>query len=620
MFRHHRRFHVPGFRLPALVVGLCISIAGGMLCYVVAINRLDADAQETFTNTVGSVQFTLTGRIKSYADVLRSTASLFQAQPALTREQFHRYVQGLDFQKQFPGIESINFAHFVKEAERPAFEKMMQAQLAGLPGAPQRFEIKQGGSRPDYLAVTYIEPHTVWMQRLGADLQARESVLATLNRSRDTGDVATSGSPLPFSRKVITGIGMRLPVYRVDMPLDTVEQRRAAYFGSVGIGFSMERLLQGVLESQPIRNMRLVLSTVGSHDPAGPKQVVLYDSAGQKGRSDKKTDPDNELSMTVPIQFSNHAWQARFCVDKGAVRSVGDDWLPMLAMATGFFSCALLFSIYHILASSRRRALEMAREMTQELRASEAKLKHSNETLRRLAAHAENIKESERKRIAREIHDDLGQNLLALRIEAEMLRLRTGERHPHLHERACRTLAQIDTTIKSVRQIINDLRPHVLDLGLNAAVAWQITDFRRRTGIACELFEHEGEIALSDGCATALFRILQESLTNISRHAHASSVEIHLEVQRDKIAMTISDDGVGLPATAERKPGSFGLIGIEERVKILGGTVSITSSPGTGTTVAVTVPLLEHGDMVYVPRSDAPRPSRRQEGKVGILT
>jgi signal transduction histidine kinase len=289
-------------------------------------------------------------------------------------------------------------------------------------------------------------------------------------------------------------------------------------------------------------------------------------------------------------------------------------------MATGFFSFTLLFSIYHTLASSRRRALEMAREMTQELRASEAKLKHSNETLRRLAAHAENIKESERKRIAREIHDDLGQNLLALRIEAEMLRLRTGERHPHLHERACRTLAQIDTTIKSVRQIINDLRPHVLDLGLNAAVAWQITDFRRRTGIACELFEHEGEIALSDGCATALFRILQESLTNISRHAHASSVEIHLEVQRDKIAMTISDDGVGLPATAERKPGSFGLIGIEERVKILGGTVSITSSPGTGTTVAVTVPLLEHGDMVYVPRSDAPRPSRRQEGKVGILT
>jgi signal transduction histidine kinase len=616
----NRRFRLSFSRLPPVWLGLCISATGGILCYLLALNRLDNDATETFTNTVGSVQFTLTGRIKSYADVLRSTSSLFQAQPALTREQFHRYVQGLDFKKQFPGIESINFAHFVREAERPAFEKKMQEEFAGLAGAPQRFDIKPAGTRPDYLVVSYIEPSTDWMQRLGADLQARKSVVGTLDNSRDTGDVATSGSPLPFPHKVITGIGMRLPVYRVNMPLDTVEQRRAAYFGSVGIGFSMERLLQGVLESQPIRNMRLVLSTASVRDDSGPKQIVLYDNAGQKDKSGTEVDSDDELSMTVPIQFSHHAWEARFSVAKRDMRSIGDVWLPVLAMATGFFSCALLFSIYHTLASSRRRALEMAREMTRELRASEAKLKHSNETLRRLAAHAENIKEGERKRIAREIHDDLGQNLLALRIEAEMLSLRTGTRHPHLHDRACQTLAQIDTTIRSVRQIINDLRPHVLDLGLNAAVAWQIADFRRRTGIACELVEHEGEIVLSDGCATALFRILQESLTNISRHAHASHVEIHLKVQQNRIAMTISDNGIGLPASAERKPGSFGLIGIEERVKILGGTVSITGSPGAGTTVAVTVPLLEHGEMVYVPRPDAPLSLRTHESKVGILT
>jgi signal transduction histidine kinase len=601
-------------------LGLCISTTGGLLCYLVAINRLDADSGDTFTNTVDGVQFTLTGRIKSYADVLRSTASLFHAQPDLTREQFHRYVEGLDFRAQFPGIESINFAHFVKEADRPAFEQKMQRESAGLPGAPQHFAIKPAGPRPDYLVVSYIEPEGGWMQRLGVDLQARAAAVDTLNRSRDTGDVATSGSPLPFPQKQsITGIGMRVPVYRVGMPVSTVEERRAAYFGSVGIGFSMERLLQGVLESQPIRNMRLVLSTADGTQPGTGKQVVLYDSAGRQGKPGPEIDPDDEFSKTVPITFSHHAWLARFSVAKRDVRSGGDVWLPLLAMATGFFSCALLFSIYHTLASSRRRALEMAREMTQELRTSEAKLKHSNETLRRLAAHAENIKESERKRIAREIHDDLGQNLLALRIEAEMLALRTGPRHAHLHERARQTLMQIDTTIKSVRQIINDLRPNVLDLGLNAAVAWQITDFRRRTGIDCELVEQEGEIVVSDRCATALFRILQESLTNISRHAHATRVEVHLEVQQNRIAMTIGDNGVGLPVTAERKPGSFGLIGIEERVKILGGTVAITSRPGAGTTVAVTAPLLDHGDMVYLPRADTSLSLQRHENKHSIL-
>jgi signal transduction histidine kinase len=235
----------------------------------------------------------------------------------------------------------------------------------------------------------------------------------------------------------------------------------------------------------------------------------------------------------------------------------------------------------------------MAQELTKELRASEAKLQLSNETLRRLAAHAEHIKEGERKRIAREIHDDLGQNLLALRIEADMLSSRTREGHPRLHARARSTLHQIDTTIKSVRQIINDLRPNVLDLGLNAAVDWLITEFRRRTGIECDVLENDHDIQVSDSCATALFRILQESLTNISRHAQATRVRVELRVERDWICMTVSDNGVGLNANGRHKPGSFGLVGIEERINILGGTFAITSAPGEGTVIGVSMPARE---------------------------
>jgi signal transduction histidine kinase len=618
MLFHKRRVRTPAPALPAFRAGLLLSSIGGVLCYSIAANRIDSDASERFTNTVGSVQFTLTGRIKSYADVLRGSASLFQAQPHLTREQFHRYVQGLNFETEFPGIETINFAEYVKDADRPDFEKIMRAEIARQPEGPSTFQIRPPGKRPDYLVLTYIEPQSAWAQRLGADIQARGAVVDTLNYSRDTGGVATSGTPIPLL-KTITGIGMRLPVYRPGMPTTTVEERRAAYFGSVGIGFSMERLLQGVLESQPIHKMRLVLSTGPARNGDKMKSVVLYDSAGLQGKPAPAADPDDQLSTTLPILFSHHAWEARFSVAKRDVYGDVDEWVPTLAALAGFISIGLLFALYHTLASSRRRALEIAREMTQELRASEAKLTMSNETLRRLAAHAENIKEGERKRIAREIHDDLGQNLLALRIDAEMLRMRTGTRHRHLHERACRTLAQIDTTIKSVRQIINDLRPNVLDLGLNAAVAWQISDFKRRTGIACELIENEGEIIASDRCATALFRILQESLANISRHARATRVEVQLHVRQDSIAMTISDNGVGLSST-ERQPGSFGLIGIEERVKILRGTVSISGGPGVGTRIAVTVPLLDHGEVVYPPReSHLPLPAQPDETQLGIL-
>jgi signal transduction histidine kinase len=232
----------------------------------------------------------------------------------------------------------------------------------------------------------------------------------------------------------------------------------------------------------------------------------------------------------------------------------------------------------------------MAQEMTKELRSSQAKLLASHEKLRRLGAHADQIKEHERKRIAREIHDDLGQNLLALRIDAEMLTSRTLS-HSRLHARAESTLHQIDTTIRSVRQIINDLRPTVLDLGLNAAVAWQVTDFQRRTGIACHLIEHETELRVDDQCATALFRIVQESLSNIARHARATEVHIELHLHDSQLSMAIHDNGRGLQPGSRNRPGSFGLVGIEERVNILGGTFSIRSEPGSGTLLMIKVPV-----------------------------
>ena len=216
---------------------------------------------------------------------------------------------------------------------------------------------------------------------------------------------------------------------------------------------------------------------------------------------------------------------------------------------------------------------------------------HAEEQLRELSRHADRLREQERAELAREIHDDLGQNLLVLRIDADMLASRTQQRHPRLHARARATLGQIDATIKSVRQIINDLRPTVLDLGVNAAVEWQAAQFRARTGIACEVSESHGDISVSDQCATALFRILQESLSNISQHANASRVRIRLEKDHGNVSLTVSDNGVGAGADGRNKHGSFGLVGIEERIKLLGGTFLIDSSPGAGMSVQVTVPL-----------------------------
>jgi signal transduction histidine kinase len=222
----------------------------------------------------------------------------------------------------------------------------------------------------------------------------------------------------------------------------------------------------------------------------------------------------------------------------------------------------------------------------------EQELQKSRELLRQLAAYQEQVKEDERKRIAREIHDELGQNLMALRIDVSLLQARTGDTHPKLNEKARYMLGHIDMSIKAVKSIINNLRPSVLDLGLHAAIEWQVKEFERRTGICCELIMDDGnaEPILDDHRATALFRILQESLTNVARHAQATLVNVEVRREGDKYLMKIADNGVGIFPGCRRKPNSFGLIGIGERVGMLKGEFSVDSIPGQGTVLTIRVP------------------------------
>jgi signal transduction histidine kinase len=587
---------------PGSLLGALLSLSVGVGLYVSTARAIENDAKTRFTYMARTVQGILDGRITTYANLLRATASLFLANDKVTREQFHSYVAGLDLPKQFPGVQSINFAHYLTDAERDAFEAQV---LQNIDGHGRNVQIMPGGRRAAYTVLSFVEPGKTWIDRIGFDMFAKPRGAAVLAHSRDTGELLATGAPVKAGSAVL-GLAMRLPVYRVPGPLQTVEQRRAAYLGTVGIGFSVDSLAKGVLDNMPKNATRLVISGMAPFDepngPGGYRRTVFFDNLpGQR------PDEQAEFRARLPVGIVGRGWDIDFTVTKRNLYSTLDGALPWIAMLAGTIGTALLYALFQTLSSSRRRAIGMAEEMTGELRASEAKLQKTNENLRRLAAHAESIKESERKRIAREIHDDLGQNLLALRIEVDLLASRTDRQQPEVHARARWMLEQIDGTIKSVRQIINDLRPHVLDLGLTAAVDWQIAEFQRRTGLACELVSHNHDLHVSDRCATTLFRILQESLTNVSRHARATKVRVELAVDPESISMTVSDNGIGLTKAGGQKPGSFGLVGIEERVRIMGGKCVITSVPNAGTLVRVSLPAADN--LLSVGYAPAPAPS-----------
>ncbi|MFT5170585.1 MAG: signal transduction histidine kinase [Candidatus Marinamargulisbacteria bacterium] len=203
------------------------------------------------------------------------------------------------------------------------------------------------------------------------------------------------------------------------------------------------------------------------------------------------------------------------------------------------------------------------------------------------------VQENERQRIAQEIHDELGQGLTLLKLDFAWLSNRMDKTKPDVQARLDNIKTHIDRTIKNTRKLSNELRPSMLDnLGLPDTVEWQVQQFRDRLEINIDLTLDVQEDPYPATLNTALFRILQEGLTNISRHAKASRVNVRLIQKNQTVTLSIIDNGVGTPERSRHNPTSFGLLGIEERTKILNGRYAISKGPDdSGTQLKITVPL-----------------------------
>ena len=227
-----------------------------------------------------------------------------------------------------------------------------------------------------------------------------------------------------------------------------------------------------------------------------------------------------------------------------------------------------------------------------ELRLADEQLRLSQQKLRNLTAYHLEVREEERARIAREIHDVLGQTLTALKLDVSSLREMVARREPSADGRLQEIAGLLDTAIKDVRRLASELRPVVLDqLGLPAAVEWLAGDFQRRTGIDCRVRSHLPDTTLPADVSTGLFRILQEALTNVARHSGASRVEVTLQQASRIVYLEVTDNGKGLPEAAHAGQGSLGILGMRERALLLGGFIELKGETGKGTKLTAWVPL-----------------------------
>ena len=243
-----------------------------------------------------------------------------------------------------------------------------------------------------------------------------------------------------------------------------------------------------------------------------------------------------------------------------------------------------------------------------ESRLEQIEVRQSRARLAELTAHIDKVKEQERMRLARELHDDLGGNLTAIKMALAMLGSRLPPELPQLQDKAAYVDALVDRSIDAVHRISLDLRPSMLDLGIVAALDWQVREFARQAGIDGHFSCSHKDIALDPDQATSVFRIAQEALTNIAKHARASQVTVSLALQRQQLRLSIEDNGVGIRQSDRAKPQSFGIRGMIERASALGGSLSLADVPGGGTNLTIKIRLTTAPAAIIAPQPDQDGP------------
>jgi signal transduction histidine kinase len=263
--------------------------------------------------------------------------------------------------------------------------------------------------------------------------------------------------------------------------------------------------------------------------------------------------------------------------------------LTIIELKGGKKELPVELSLSKTLFHGHRQLTAVIRDLTERQR-SERQLLETNRQLKELSASIQNVREQQRARISRELHDELGQLLTGIRMEVSWLGRHLAGDQSTLLSKIGSIKTQIDQTISSVRRISSELRPLVLDdLGFAAAANWYVDQFSTRTSLPVELRLPDKDPERGNVVATALFRVLQESLTNIARHAEATHVEVRLDFKNEKWLLSIRDDGVGFEYDPGRL-GDIGLVGMRERIQTLAGHFSVTTAPGKGTLIEAIIP------------------------------
>jgi PAS domain S-box-containing protein len=372
--------------LPWLV--LVVGITASFFLFALIRNSVEDVARLRFEREAKDASGIIEGRLRSYGDVLYALRAQFASESPVDRIRFHRFVESLDLKHRYPGFISLNYAAYIPARDRKRFEEAVRRDTSLNPEGYPEFTIKPPGDRSDYYPIVYLEPMSDYEFALGLDLGATplalkpEKIAAAMRSGRDSGNLMSSAQPLRVKRaKEAIYLAMRLAVYRKGMPVDTVEQRRSAYIGSVGSGFDVENLMKEALNVESLRYMRIRLYNGGSADernsnsPEGKQLLFDSDQLTKGSAAQSEIHASSNFVYILPVELASRIWEFQYSAPKGAVIGRLDSLWPLWVLAGGLLSSFLLFGVLYSLSLSRGRALKLAAQMTKDLRETEERFR-----------------------------------------------------------------------------------------------------------------------------------------------------------------------------------------------------------------------------------------------------
>ena len=582
-----RRYVAPGLTLAA---GVALSLT--LFAYVR--DDVQRDAQLRFERHAADAKQIIERRLRSYVEVTTGLKALFAASDTVSRAEFHRYVASLHLPENYPGFVQLNYARHIAGSEREQVEREVRRDHSLESRGYPDFRIRPAGARAEHHVLIYIEPMAGNEFSFGLDIRTIGLRDHAMDNLRDSTSIISSGRLLNVGPEKSVGLAMRLPVFRTGMPLQTAEQRRVAFVGSVGAGYNVRKLMAGVLDDTTLTFLRYRLfdaGPVGAPAKLAPP-TLLYDSAQTAPgapRDDFEVSGGAErFDAVLPLELAGRNWQLRFNAPTGAYIAGTDARLPWMALFGGLLCSALLFAVILSFASARERAMTLAEEIS--ARAVEAQRVNAaqiRDLLRRLVF----AQETERRRFSADLHDLVGQSLTVIGMGIETLRGLLSGAVPKKAEATFDEMAQLlKETMGSVRAVMSDLRPPLLDdYGLYAAIEWHARQMATRTGLRVDVGGAKLEPRPAAEVEVALFRIAQEALTNVAKHADASRATVSLSRDAGRVRLMIEDDGRGIvPAANDSEELGWGMAVMHERATAVGGSMRVESQ-GRGTRIVVEV-------------------------------